>query len=1268
MVSGGNKQAGQRQDDPLVEAFNSPGSEFRPVPLWWWDGEDLNKERMTEQLEALVEGGVSSICFIQKYPHGPAGDEVQYFDEEWWDRMEHAAEECDRLGMELWVHDETYHHSPPSWREYWQHRIRTETTEHGELQGYVLDRIGENVTGPGTVSLTFPSTFDVLTAAAYPRAEDGALRVDAAVELDPEGGELRWETDDGDWHVAVIGTRPEGLCYTKPDAVERYIDIHFEEYRRRLGDLVGDVLVGTFEDELVVLDEEVPCDERVLERFEAEYGYDPVPQLIGLYEDLESDADRLRTDYYDVVTSLLEENWFEPLYEWHEEHDLVRSHDNWGRNDLANGTVQYGDYYRTMRWYQVPGYDDGGQEAIGSRNFFDAKLAASIAACYDRDRVWGELFHSTGWGFTPEAQLAGVVENYCYGANLYDKHGCYYTTQGGWWEHAPPDVHFRQPYWEDVEGLNEAATRLSQLFSQGHPVVDIAMLYPSTSLHAGWRPDEGIDEAREGVDRPTREIAERIYDDGCDLVLTDPDSLSDADVEGGKLGVQDMEIPVLLLGPTTAVRQETLETIRAFYNANGVVLAAGGLPTTLVGDPADTEDRGDGFLAETLEYVFGEAYRRGQAGDVEGYHVSGRKSDDVGVGVLADLDTDLVGLVDEFVDRDVQRSEPDVYHTHRHIDDRDAYLLFNVRDEKRSVDVRLRGEGTPERWDPFTGEVEPVRSYDRDDGYVDLELSFAPHGFHVIVLNGETRDDPRVVRTSLSTVESVEGTDGGIRVTGRARSSGSQTARVVDGDDRREGSVENVDVPDPIEIGEWTFDLLPTMDNEWGDFRYPPDDRVIGPEVREISHRAEKPGVDGLQRGWNRSDVDVEAWEPVERTYGPYFWRQTGVDDDPRESPREAPSDWEAYEFSKQLGKPDTHPYMLGYTTVLSDEYLVSPDGEGSTYFWTTLRSPESRTAAVHYGAGIEEIRLGSHRIDTDRPEDIGGLASGAGPDEGGTAIVGLPAGRTEIQLRIGPGVETFFAIESPDGGVLDRDMRYVPRLRWFLGEDVTLDYKPWVEAPVGWYRFEVPAGTRSFDLPLRGDPTVWVEGEKRPVEDDAVTFAERIDEPATVAVRVEQERGAYGGAAFERSPRIDTAPVAVEATDWADLGLEAYSGRARYRTTVSLPELESGDRAVLDLGDVAVAATVAVDGTEVGSTFRRPFTVDITDAVTPGKNEIEIEVANTLANHFDTETPKRYARIALDYFADTEEILPTVDREDFVSGLLGPVTIRIEPEVRIEA
>lgn len=1256
---------------PLRETFADPPDEHGPVPLWWWDGEPLDETRLTEQLQELRDNGVPSVCFISKYPTGESGDENAYFSDEWWERLEHVARECRRLGMQLWVHDETYHHSPPNHRKYWQHRIETEAGSRPEYRGKALSRIAADVDGGETAMLDLPDEFEPLTVAAYPRRDDGRVAPSRAVVIDADSHteQVEWTPPgDGTWHVAAIGREPAGLCYTKPDVVERYIDLHFEAYVRRLGKgLVDDVLAGTFEDELLLFQPEyphdrtlkVPADERVFTRFREEHGYDPQPDLIGLYEDIGDETPCIRANYYDVVTALVEENWFEPLYEWHEEHGLQRSHDNFGRLSLSKQTVQYGDYFRTMRWYQAPGYDDGNIDPkaietvenipIGERNFFDAKLAASVATCYDRERVWGELFHSTGWGFTPERQLAGIAENVCYGMTLYDKHGLYYTTRGGWWEHAPPDTHFRQPYWDHIEGLNEAATRLCYLFSQGNPVVDAAILYPATSMHAAWRPDEGIDAAGNRVDDETRALAESLYKTGSDVIFTDHETLVDAAVDDGTLNLAGTEVPAIVLGPITTLRRDTVETLRRFHSEGGVVIAVGRLPNATV-----EGGRGDELLVGILEEIFGTSpYEERSESETEPLV---NESDTGGIGVVVDAEPDdPSAFLGRYVDRDIRADTPAIYHTHRSIGDRDVYLLLNTEQEEREIHVSLRGEGSPSLWDALDGSTERLYTYTHEDGYTEFDITLAPYEFEIVLMKPVTDDEKRVVESTLEEVTGCSvapvSVDGPVCIDGTVDTGGRHTGQVVR-DDTSFAVESKESAPEPEEIsldGSWTFEPDPVLDNEWGDFRYPPSDRVLGPEIRRFNYRIERPGEDGREQEWYAGNIHEDNWQNVELSHGPYFWRRTGVEDfDPGPIPsNDDPRYWTRYSFSKATGKADGHPDMAGLVGRVADDFLVSPDGEGRNYFWTTIRSAENQAVRCHYGTKIERIELGERTIE---PTGIETQAA----SRRGTAVLSLPSGTTPVLIEVEPGCTTHFAVEPVEEDTGEHEMSDIPRVRWFRSDStLEFDSRPWDDSPVGWYNFTLPVGTRSFDLPLRGSSEVWIDGEPRPVDDGTVTVANPADRCRDVTVRVEHEQGSYGGAAWTAPIQVDAGSAEVNLADWREFGFTSYSGMGQYRTTIPVPErIRDRDRAILDLGDVAVSARASVDGVNVGTRFASPYQFDISDAVEPGEDHtVEIEVANTVANHFDSEVPTQYVYDSLNHRT---------------SGLLGPVTLRFEPTVTL--
>lgn len=91
-----------------------------------------------------------------------------------------------------------------------------------------------------------------------------------------------------------------------------------------------------------------------------------------------------------------------------------------------------------------------------------------------------------------------------------------------------------------------------------------------------------------------------------------------------------------------------------------------------------------------------------------------------------------------------------------------------------------------------------------------------------------------------------------------------------------------------------------------------------------------------------------------------------------------------------------------------------------------------------------------------------------------------------------------------------------------------------------------------------------------------------------------------------------------AELFDWtssADEDVKYYSGTATYSTTFKAPRISKGSRVLLNLDGVHDVATVKVNGNECGIVWTAPYTVDITDAVKKGKNELIIDVTNTWAN-----------------------------------------------------
>ncbi len=171
--------------------------------------------------------------------------------------------------------------------------------------------------------------------------------------------------------------------------------------------------------------------------------------------------------------------------------------------------------------------------------------------------------------------------------------------------------------------------------------------------------------------------------------------------------------------------------------------------------------------------------------------------------------------------------------------------------------------------------------------------------------------------------------------------------------------------------------------------------------------------------------------------------------------------------------------------------------------------------------------------------------------------------------------------------------------------------------------------------------------------EQDAALYHIRpekpVDQAATVALRIRHRPGSYGGAAIPRPIRFECGQGKARAGRWSEIGLRSYSGILAYRRSITLPEEYDDRPLVLDLGDVAVTAEVRVNGRKAGQVTAPPWRVRIDDLVREGENTIEIRVANTLANHYETYTPTRFV-----FEGQTK------------SGLLGPVRIRALSKVKL--
>ena len=157
-----------------------------------------------------------------------------------------------------------------------------------------------------------------------------------------------------------------------------------------------------------------------------------------------------------------------------------------------------------------------------------------------------------------------------------------------------------------------------------------------------------------------------------------------------------------------------------------------------------------------------------------------------------------------------------------------------------------------------------------------------------------------------------------------------------------------------------------------------------------------------------------------------------------------------------------------------------------------------------------------------------------------------------------------------------------------------------------------------------------------------------RVDGKWTVSFQ--EGRGAPAQATFNALTSL---------SENADPGIKYFSGTATYDKTFTVPTVTKNASYILDLGDVKNIAEVIVNGKNVGIAWKKPFRLDVTDALRSGQNTVQIKVTNLWVNRLigDAQPERGTAGITnkitfttMPFYQATSPLLP--------SGLMGPVRI----------
>lgn len=1148
-------------DKDVFRQFMNPPRGYGNVPFYWWNGDALNKERLKEQLDILSSSATDG--FAVSYIHTtPSIDTLEnkngyglfgmtepgipkVFSEEWWDIWNWFSAECGRKGLGVGLDDYTV-----GWNGngYYPDELDTMSVFKG-YKGELEIRIDTVQGGKMYESVTPP---DLMAIVAWP----GKIELTNKVV----NGKIQWTVPGKEeYKVYTITTKPGYVIH--PEHGNKLVKVYFDRFEEKMDEAGRAGMNYFFQDELSYPIHMLSWSDDFQVEFLKRKGYDIIPYLPALKDDIGEITPKIRLDYCEVLMDLSEERYYKPIYDWHAERGLIYGCDNLGR---GKDPAAYIDYFRAMSWFTAPGND---APARGS-SFLETKVSSSITHLYNRPRTWLEAFHSMGWGSSGAWLTQQIDHHFVAGGNLVCMHGLYYSTHGGWWEWAPPDFHFRMPYWPHMKQWLKYVERMSYLLSQGSHVCDIALLYPTESIQA--YPDS--------KPKRTFDTALRLSNSGFDYDFVDFRSLREATINDKSLKMTNEEYKIIVLADMKAIHYSSLQKILDFYRSGGIVLATGDLPAA-----SSRKGEKDSEIDQMLREMFGIA------------------ADEIGTGKMIKKQTNKNGGIGWYIPDSLEKYIPDLITPdflsekregkvlHRRIGDKHVYMVTDV---DKDTECFFRAKGKVELWDANEGSVQPYSILRQTDEGVWLRMRKEKSNSYVIVFSP---GEPEIEKdnTSLSTL----------------------SYRM------------------PID-GEWEVELLPTLDNKWGDYRLPASDGFIGAEARSFKY---SPATsDNLD--WTSVDFDDSSWEEAIYGYGPQV--ETKTDN----------TEWEPISFSWQYGVWD-NPGAQGYHGLkgkVDDRFFILDKGNNQQ-FRTYVYAPQQGTYRIEtMGTKPDYIR-----IDKKDANETTQLSEGWHPLE----VAYSESESVNYRIRTGLFADhrkRSFVVLYPSNILLsEKKTPYSDKVssRWEGSDHLLFDpyggkYNRWN------FRFETVPGLEEIEMTVYGDDLrVWFDGREIKAkyikiiqnEDNwnqyRITLPAKKDRIGKIAFSVRSEKGYQGTAIIKEAVQLKTSTGLLKVGDWSKEGsLRYYSGGMYYRMKCNLPEYRNAKKIMLDLGEVIATCEVKINGKAAGILISPPYQLDITPYLQDGVNNIEILVYSTLSNHYQT--------------------IPTPYRGDPKAGLIGPVNV----------
>ena len=753
--------ASARADDSLWNHFQTPPVAARPTMRWWWNGNAVTTKEIVRELEILHRAGIGSVEICPTaMPRGANASQskrLKWLSPDWCEMLKVASEAARERGMSVdlvvacgrpWGGDFV----PP------EHAAQKVELVTRRVKGPIELKLAREafLALPPTPEGRAPTEEQAPELLFLRLVPEGCTKPEEVIDLvnafDADG-KLSAIVGEGEF-VLCAGVLRKGfvsaqhnadgpgqpmLDHYNRDAVRAYLNHVSNSVRSNLGDDLGKFVETLVCDDANLLGANWTGD--FAEEFKRRCGYELSPYLpfvvdfkqrLPVAKTFAPTLERVRNDYAKTIAELFRDRFVDTFTEWcreqgaksrietgnrgwlvgaaevHMAPDSPQSSSHLFVNPATHGFPTW-NKYASSAGHLADRRVISSKAMVNSRGVFQENLS-QIKAAGDLNFLLGTS-HTVLHGFNyspPEAGFPGWVRS-----------GTYFSSNNPWWPYLPQWVQYH--------------SRLSSVFQDSRPVVQVAILAPTADV---WGKSGLSAKAFHQTPWYVHQLWRSLSQHGCSADYVSQKVLQRAKCQDGKLSCGKMEYDALLIVDAQSLAPATTSALVLYADGGGKLAFVGRKPDRAAG--LNNPEQRDQAVVQAMQHL-------AESKSAMFFEIAAPAKPEQ----LFDWTNELLNKLE--LPRSVVFDPPsrDLHQVHYRHDDRDIFFLANTSGQHEVASTASFGARGPHawRWDPETGQRAVYPTTDKQ-----ARIVLGPHESLLLVF--EPKEPPANAPRVAAPVES----------------------------------------------------------------------------------------------------------------------------------------------------------------------------------------------------------------------------------------------------------------------------------------------------------------------------------------------------------------------------------------------------------------------------------------------------------------------------------------------------------------------------------